>query len=404
LIATSAIHSSPDEWAARLRHRALCEPSPIDKARLLGAFREHSDYYRERLAGIDDWRDVPVLEKADVAAVPVHDTGDLKDARTSGTTGLQLTIRNSAREREFRRALLYRPQLFYSLPAAVNQVVFVDGAWCASPADPPKWYRHGNTVYRTWFCGVAGEPREIWQLLITLRPQLVRGIASGIVRFIESISAPLKDIGVRIVGPGGEFLLPEWRKLIASAFRARVLDRYGSIETGAIAWQCPQCDAYHANADEILLEDDPEGLVATPLFIGSQPLLRYRLGDKVRLGPASPDCDIGLPTLTLSGARRDDWLIDGNGRRVSPLAFQFEQVPGLAGWRLHQQADGSLTLYFDAADPVAAQPALLAAVEAIVPGRPCRLVEGVWRVPDSPPFRGKFKRVSSEIPRATNTP
>ena len=55
---------------------------------------------------------------------------------------------------------------------------------------------------------------------------------------------------------------------MAEAFRARVLDRYGSQETGAIAWQCPHCEDYHANTDEILLEADGAGLIATPLFYG----------------------------------------------------------------------------------------------------------------------------------------
>lgn len=403
MISGSAIHGAPEGWGERLRHRALHAPPDHDLEAVLAAFRLHSDYYRGRLADVTDWAAAPPLEKADVADIPVAAAADLKDVRTSGTSGFQVTIRNTAREREFRRALLYRPQLFYDLPAHVNQVVFVDGAWCADPAAPPKWFRYAGTTYQTWFCGVAGDPRDIWQLLITLRPQLVRGIASGIVRFVETVAAPLKDIGVQIVAPGGESLLPEWRRTIEDAFRAQVLDRYGSTETGAIAWQCPHCNRYHANTDEIILEDDDNGLIATPLFVNSQPLLRYRLGDRVRLAADTPVCDIQLPTLAIEQARRDDWLIDGDGQRVSPLAFQFEQVPGLQAWRLHQKADGSLVLYFDAEQAAGAGPPLKAAVEATVPGRPCELVAGLWRVLDTDNFTGKFKRVSSEIAGATNT-
>lgn len=402
MISSSAIYSSPKLWAKCLRDRALRGPLKHDRQELLDAFREHSAFYRERLEGVVEWDGVPPLEKRDVGQIPVAPTDDLREARTSGTTGYQVTIRNGAREREFRRALLYRPQLFYGLPAEVNQVVFVDGAWCASASDEPKWFRYGGTIYRTWFCGVAGDPRAIWQLLIALRPQLVRGIASGIVRFVETVDAPLKDIGVRIVGPGGEWLLPEWRRTLADAFRALVLDRYGSTETGAIAWQCPHCGAYHANVDEILLEADEDGLLATPLFVNSQPLLRYRLGDRVRFDTDAPSCRVRLPTLTIEQARRDDWLVDGTGRRVSPLAFQFERVPGLVAWRLHQRGNGALTCYYTAADPARAEPILRAAIAALVPGRPCTLVEGIWQVPAGDRFAGKFKRVSSELAGAAN--
>ncbi|MGI9329662.1 MAG: hypothetical protein ACR2QB_03015 [Gammaproteobacteria bacterium] len=394
----SAIHAAPADWGPTLKQRALVDPEKPDRAALLDAFCAHSDFYARRI-GEADWSGVPPLEKAEVGDIPVDAASDVQASRTSGTTGYQVTVRNSKSEREFRRALLYRPQLFYTLPDQVIQVVFVDGDWCASSADPPKWFEYGGRVYQTWFCGVAADPGAIWQLLITLRPQLIRGIASGIVRFIESLSAPLKDIGVQIVGPGGEYLLPEWRALMADAFRARVLDRYGSTETGALAWQCPHCDRYHANVDEILLEAESDGLLATPLFLSSQPLLRYRLGDVVKWDTESADCVVRLPTFSITRARRDDWITDGQGRRLSPLGFQFEELPGLKAWRLHQQADGSLQLFFEAEADDSLREALVETLAAAVPGQSVELIEGVWKLERG----GKFKRVSSDLSPATNT-
>ena len=100
-----------------------------------------------------------------------------------------------------------------------------------------------------------------------------------------------------------------------------------------------------------------------------------------------------LPTITIDAARRDDWIIDGAGRRVSPLSFQFEQVPQLTAWRLHQQADGSLHLYFDAERPEITRPFLVQHLAEAVPDRACRLIEGIWKL-DRP---GKFKRISSDL-------
>jgi len=398
LISTSAIHSAPADWGPILKERALAGPVEPDRKALLDAFRAHSDFYAQRI-GAAAWSGVPPLEKAEVGDIPVDLAIDVQASRTSGTTGYQVTICNSTREREFRRALLYRPQLFYALPDRVTQVVFVDGDWCASSADPPKWFQYGGRVYQTWFCGVSADPGAIWQLLITLRPQLIRGIASGIVRFIESLSAPLKDIGVQIIGPGGEYLLPEWRALMTDAFRARVLDRYGSTETGALAWQCPHCDRYHANVDEIFLETEADGLLATPMFASSQPLLRYRLGDVIQWDTSVADCLVQLPTLTIARARRDDWITDGAGRRLSPLGFQFEELPGLKAWRLHQQADGSLQLFFEAESADSLRETLGGALAAAVPGQSIELIEGVWKLERG----GKFKRVSSDLSPTTKS-
>ncbi len=388
----SAIHAPSAQWAGVLRRRALRPVPPVDLQSLLTAFREQSDFYRQRLAVAGSWSAVPPLEKSDVSKVPVANDFRVKEARTSGTTGMQLSIWNTSPEREFRRALLYRPQLFYDLPETVTQLVFVDGDACARPEDRPKRFYYGGRHYATWFAGAAGNVDAIRHLLLTLRPKLIRGISSGIVRFLMEAGESFRNLGVSIVGPGGEYLQPEWRQMMADAFAARVLDRYGSTETGAIAWQCPYCDDYHANVDEIHLETSPEGLLATPLFVNSQPLLRYRLGDSIGFEVSGQVCQVRLPTVRILEARRDDWIIGRDGQRVSPLSFQFEKLPGLQYWRLHQLGTGDLRLYFDASTPETTGPELASALATVVPGRKIDLVQGVWKLKRG----GKFKRVVSD--------
>ena len=390
----SVIHSPWTDWADELRQRALQPPEAPDDGALLDAFRAHSEYYRQRIAAAATISAVAPLEKAAVADVPLPADTDVTAARTSGTSGFQVTVLNDWREREFRRALLYRPQLFYDLPDDVNQVVFVDGDDCATADQSPKRFDYGGRRYRTWFVGAGADPSSALALLNAVRPTLIRGIASAIVRFIDAAPGSLDRIRPRYVCPGGEFLRPEWRARMADAFDTTVLDRYGSTETGAIAWECPYCGRYHANGDEILLEPTADGLLATPLFISTQPLLRYRLGDQLDWVEADSNCVIRLPVVTIREARRDDWLIDGRGCKVSPLGFQFEQVPGLTAWRVHQLSDGALEIYFDADNARPAAQALQQAVSQAVAGRPLRLIEGVWRLQRS----GKFKRVSSDMP------
>ena len=390
----SSIAFSPaSEWADRLRRRALREPPRHDLPAVLAAFGGHSEYYRRRIGDTSSWFQVPPLGKADVAAIPVCSSTPVRAARTSGTSGFQVTIRNNSREREFRRALLYRPHLFYDLPRDVTQVVFVDGTGCAAPDAAPKYFEYGDRRYFTWFAGAGAEPGDVLHLLTSLRPQLVRGISSGIVRFIELSGAMLRNLGIRYVAPGGEYLRPQWRALMQEAFAAEVLDRYGSTESGALAWQCPLCRRYHANVDEIIIEPDEGGLLTTPLFVSSQPLLRYRLGDRVRFDDGDVDCKVRLPTLTIEEARRDDWIIDGGGRKVSPLSFRFEQVPHLDAWRLHQRADGSLVLYYESTRPDRVAPLLARELADAIPDRPFSLDVGVWKLG----HQGKFKRVSSDF-------
>jgi hypothetical protein len=78
---------------------------------------------------------------------------------------------------------------------------------------------------------------------------------------------------------------------------------------------------------------------------------------------------------------------------VSPLSFQFEQVPYLDAWRLHQNADGSLCLYFDSDRPDDIREPLGRRLADAVPNRPFNLRQGIWRLERG----GKFKRVSSDL-------
>ena len=389
----SIIHAPEAMWASLLRERSLTAAKQYDHPAILNWFRNHSFFYSDRIDPVQAWEKVRPLGKSEVAEVPVSTDDSIREARTSGTSGFQVSIRNNLRERRFRRALLYRPQLFYDLPAEVHQVVFVDGNWCAEAGMAPKLFTYGGVLYRTWFAGVAAETGQIHSLLRSLRPQLIRGISSGIVRFIDQAGDSLRDLGVRYLAPVGEFLQPEWRQTMHDAFGVTVLDRYGSTESGALAWQCPLCRRYHANVDEIVLEADADGLLVTPLFVSSQPLLRYRLGDIVSFDSVAADCKIRLPTITIQHARRDDWVIAHDGQRVSPLSFQFEQIPHLDAWRLHQNSDGSICLYFESAQPDVVAKQLGRHLADALPNQLFELHEGIWRFDRG----GKFKRVSSDL-------
>jgi len=322
----------------------------------------------------------------------------LHETRSSGTTGAQAVVRNTLSERRFRQALAYRPFLFYPMTPApgnvIRQIVFVDGA-DVEPADKQQWpFGFGGRTYLTWRAGIAAPPDRIHTLLQLVRPQVLRGLTSGIVRFVEELHRPLEGLGVQVVSPSGEKLSDEWRASLHEAFIAPVLDRYGATETASMAWQCPYCHRYHVNSDEVILEDSAEGVLATPLFIESQPLLRYRLDDRIKFHAGEIQCRVRLPTITLLEARRDDWVIDGAGLKVSPLSFQFERVAGLKAWHLHQLNTGELRLYFDGETPAEDIRLQLAKqLEHIISGREYELVEGVWEFE----LDGKFKRVTSDL-------
>ncbi|NND54243.1 MAG: hypothetical protein HKN56_04640, partial [Gammaproteobacteria bacterium] len=59
------------EWAGELRARALAEIGAHDLDATLAAFRKHSEFFRDRLAGVTSWADIPPLGKRELAGMPV---------------------------------------------------------------------------------------------------------------------------------------------------------------------------------------------------------------------------------------------------------------------------------------------------------------------------------------------
>lgn len=382
---------APIHWRSALRASLSVPAQAVDKAALFRWIRELSSFY----AGLEEKNYDFRLTKQDIAKViPKPNSPGIYSTTTSGTTGRIVKVFYSPEEFRFKSELLYRPMDLYDLPTATNQLILLD---IDEACRGPMIEQRGPRIYRSFLMSASAGTARQMQALREIRPEVLRGFPSAMVALAEAVPhRQLRALGVRYLSPSGEMLPRQWRDLLAEAFGGRVLDRYGATETGAIGWQCPLCDAYHANTDEFALETDAMGnLLVTPLFLVTQPLYRYELGDNVSIVEPDLGCSVRLHRMTINEARRDDWLIDGQQRKVSPLVFNFEKFAGVRTWKVHQHPDGAISLAVTGDDiDVAYLNRILDHVRQKVPGRPVRI--------EADPFRmqlrhGKFKRVSSEF-------
>ena len=143
------------------------------------------------------------------------------------------------------------------------------------------------------------------------------------------------SLRLREVWVGGEQLSAEQRQRIVTAFGCRLRNNYGASEFYAMAWECAH-GQMHLNDDWLIAEpvdrDDrpvPAGeashaLLLTNLANRTQPLLRYRLGDSLRVLPGRCRCGSGFTRIEVNG-RADETLAlqDTFGRevRLLPLAL-----------------------------------------------------------------------------------
>ena len=162
------------------------------------------------------------------------------------------------------------------------------------------------------------------------------------------------------ISTGGDVLTPGIRALCQQAFHLQPLDGYGCGESPAIARQ------WHGVDRLMLLEDltafeavdandqpVPEGVVSdhvlvTPLINRAFPLLRYRLDDRVRLGPAlagwpfrSIDEIIGRTTMTFTFHMPEERVVVG--MNIFGIHYTDSRV---VSWQARQTSPSSVECLF----------------------------------------------------------
>jgi phenylacetate-coenzyme A ligase PaaK-like adenylate-forming protein len=181
---------------------------------------------------------------------------------------------------------------------------------------------------------------------------------------------------------GGEQLTPEQRTRIRAAFGCPLRNSYGASECYAMAWECAE-GRLHLNHDWLILEPVDRDLRPVPpgeashevlltnLANRTQPLLRYRLSDSVRMPGGRCACGSGFPMLEVQG-RADHTLhmLDAQRRLVTllPLALctAIEEGAQVTRFQVLRTADDRLELRFEAEvpDPAAAFRRTKAALDA----------------------------------------
>ena len=159
---------------------------------------------------------------------------------------------------------------------------------------------------------------------------------------------------------GGEALTPSAQATIEGAFGCPVHNEYGASECLSIGYACRH-GALHVNADWVILEPVDRHFEPTPpgelshttlltnLANAVQPLIRYDLGDRVRMRVAPCPCGNPLPAIEIEGRAGDILALtasDGTIVKLPPLAIAtvVEDAARIYRFQILQQASDALAL------------------------------------------------------------
>jgi phenylacetate-coenzyme A ligase PaaK-like adenylate-forming protein len=406
---------------------------------LLRRAAEHSPFHRLRLADIDIER----VEPDDLSALPVMTKAQMMDSLDDVFTDRRLrraTVESTLAATDDepvpildeyialasggcsgRRGIFVLDRAAASAfmlsvtrqPGPVNPMAAAPGvqprmALVASPSAV-----HATGMLAALTCAGAAPVRshlvpatlpvdEIVDRLNSLRPTVLAGYASMLVRLAAEGSAGRLRIAPVAVSSTSETLLPEMRAAIRDAFGVPVLDGFGSTE-GLFGKTSADDDVFMFNSDLCIVElvdadNNPvaEGapsakVLLTNLYNLTQPLIRYELTDSfIRQADAA---DHGHLMARVQG-RSDDVLYYGTVA-IHPIAIRSVMVktPEVIDYQVHQTRCGvDVFVVTDAGSHMASLTDRLA--RALVAGglrRPKVIVRTVDRL-DRHPVTGKLRR------------
>jgi phenylacetate-CoA ligase len=302
----------------------------------------------------------PVVTKADVRR---HEAELLSSAyanaklvvkRTSGSTGVPLTVRLDERGKQWKFACTLRSDEWsgWRLGQRVAKV------WGNPEYQHQGWKGrlrnrlldravHLDTLHLT-----DERIDEFVRSIRRHRPGLVFGHAHS----LYLVADRLRKAGVADVRPNGVIStampLHAWqRKAIEAVFGVRATDRYGCEEVSLIACECDRHRGLHVNADSVYveLEKPTDGhrwalntgnLLVTDLSNFAMPLIRYRVGDVVTLAGRGCDCGRGLPLIEKVEGRDADYVVTPAGGLISGISLTENfalLIPGAAQVQIVQE-------------------------------------------------------------------
>ena len=247
---------------------------------------------------IDQFRQLPVITKRQLLEsndqVHCHEKLFSRTffCETSGTSGEVLTFRRDEKWDSFNRAVLLRGLDWHNV----------------RPWEPSLYFWGYNTQltkqlkirFQDWLLNRYRIFNYDESSIATLQKRLphtkyIEGYSSVIYELAQhALAAQTKTPFLKLIKGTSEKIFPHYNDAVRKAFGKKIVSEYGAAESGIIAFECSEGNM-HLNLLGVYTEVENDGeIIVTNLAARSFPVIRYRLGDAVRLASPDKDCSCGL--------------------------------------------------------------------------------------------------------------
>jgi phenylacetate-CoA ligase len=291
--------------------------------------------YRENLNEVsdyEDWLKIPFTNKSDLQVnwkdFLVTKNENQKSSskmilsKTSGSSGQPVIV---ARKREFEVLLtkkLWKERMRWNNQIMSSRLLYL---YRNIESDNQVVFRVGNhndylDLSNTSFShSIKG--------IMDFSPQWMVGPPIAVTRLAEFCqSNNIKIDNMKLVELYGEQILPHQKKLIEDVFTCKVINHYGAREFGVLSYECPNHKMHAWTKDyffEVMTNGRPVNsgeigeIVVTSLSNQLMPLIRYQLGDLVKIRELEKPCPCGNSSKL---------VLEPVGGRTSSLVYTRKKV------------------------------------------------------------------------------
>ncbi|MCT2535124.1 hypothetical protein NC661_05225 [Aquibacillus koreensis] len=91
-----------------------------------------------------------------------------------------------------------------------------------------------------------------------------------------------QKIDLKMIKGTSEKILDKYQEEVEKAFGKKMISEYGAAEAGIIGFECPE-GKMHITMENVIVEEEDGEIIVTNLMSKSFPIIRYRLGDYIKL-------------------------------------------------------------------------------------------------------------------------
>ncbi|SHH94597.1 phenylacetate--CoA ligase family protein [Pollutimonas bauzanensis] len=307
----------------------------------------------------------PILEKAQLLAhMDAIRSIEEKDgivSLTGGTTGASMKVIYAHEDMQERFALKdhFRARYGYRLG---KKVAWFSGKSLVRPQDLASGnVSRDDYINKIRFFSTFHISQQnfdaYWRAFCDFKPEYIVGFPSSVYDLCTmALERKLTYEGsVKAFFPTAETVLPKYREIIGQVLGCQVVDQYAASEGAPFILQCPQ-GSLHIHpltgvfevVDENMRPAQEGEILVTAFTTHGTPLIRYRIGDRIKLAPPSFQCACGscFPVVEHIDGRTSDfiWSPENGKVNLGNISNCTKDVDGIVCFQVTQKQPDTVSI------------------------------------------------------------